>query len=361
MRLRRVLGWVLLLAAAPLVVIACVATVFYVVGNGPNAGALALATLPVLGVLGPYVVAAPRPRLARLVLALLAADLAYAAWRVTRVGPDARFPVCVDGVCPAEAPVLARLVREDETANAGMALSTALGLLSPHEERVIVPATRAVYADLAARRHAAPGPNALALASSADRVTSLVWLPPGEGRVPALVFLHGFGGLLTPYLSVLAASPLGERYAIVAPALDMAGYWWEPAGRAVLARTLDTLPARVDRDDLWLVGLSNGAIGANRLAADPALGPRFRGTILLVGALQIPDEPAPRGPVLLVPGLEDPRFPIAYVEASAAAMRDAGVEVTWAPVAGDHFVLFTHTDQVTATMAWWLEARARAP
>ncbi len=343
----------LILLCSLVAALGLVVTGFYVAGNGVGVGALALATLPVLSMLGPYAAVRRSRRAVGVALALLGLDVAYAAWRIAEVRPDPRYVLCVDGTCGAHASWLGRLVREDETAYAGVALSRGLGALSAEELDVIEPAVREVYGALAAER-ATPGPNALTFASSAERVESLVYLPPGDGKVPALVFLHGFGGLLTSYLSVLAASPLGERYAIVAPALDMGGAWWEPPGRDVLSRTLDTLPPRVDRDALWLVGLSNGAIGANRLAADPALGPRFRGTILLVGGYQPERAPVPHGPVLLVPGIDDPRFPIAWLEAAAAAMRDAGVDVRWAPVKGDHFILFTDPEEVTGHMARWL-------
>jgi dienelactone hydrolase len=356
---RRLLDGGLVLFSAPFVAASLIVLLFYVLGNGVNDGALALATLPVLLLAGPYLLANPQHQRRGAILAasLLLLDLTYAAWRITRVVPDDTLSLCVDGACGQTAPWLARLVREDETAFAGMALSGPLGLLSDEEAPVIESATRRVYAELDTLRGGRPGPNGVALSSDAEHVTALVSMPHGDGPVPAIIALHGFGGLLTPYVSTLARSSLGEKYAIVAPALDMKGYWWEPHGRDVLARTLATLPARIDRSQLWLVGISNGAIGAHHLAADPELGPRFRGTVLLVGAgLDLSD--IATSPLLFIPGTKDVRFPLHYVEASAEAMVEAGVDVTWSPVEGDHFILFTHPAEVTERMARWLE---RAP
>ncbi|MDP2316771.1 MAG: hypothetical protein Q8P41_28005 [Pseudomonadota bacterium] len=260
---RRLLDGGLLVLCVVLTAISLVAVVFYAVGNGLNSGALALATLPVLLLAGPYALANPTQARGAggVALLLLTLDGAYATWRVTRVVPDPALSVCVDGVGGAASPWLGRLVREDETAYAGMALSSAFGALSLTEAPVIDAAIRRVYGDLAARRGGRPGPNALALSSTADRVTTLVSMPPGDGPVPALIFLHGYGGLLTPYLSTLADSPLGERYAIVAPALDLSGHWWGEVGQDVLARTLDTLPARVDPTSSGSSGSPTGPSG----------------------------------------------------------------------------------------------------
>ncbi len=64
---------------------------------------------------------------------------------------------------------------------------------------------------------------------------------------------------------------------IVAPALDAAAGWDGERGRSVVERTLAQQPARADRGQLCLVGLSNGAILGARYA------PRFRGALLLSG------------------------------------------------------------------------------
>ena len=358
---RRLVAWFLLLLCSPVAALLVLACGYYGVANGIGAGALALASLPLLLLLLPRALGFPNRKLLGLLVGISLLDLGYAAFRWIEVQPDPVVSLCVDGVCPAPAPLLSRLIREDETAYAGMALSYSLGLLSPEERAVIEPATRGVYEGLAQRRGGKPSINTLFLSSSAERVEELVWLPPGEGPVPALIFLHGFGGLLTPYVETLAKGELGQSYAIVAPALDRSGYWWEPAGRAVLRRTLEVLPEGVDRNRLWLVGLSNGAIGASHLGADPELGPLFRGVILIVGGdLLRPEEKFVR-PVLLLPGRDDRRFPPGHLDAVAAQLGGAGVDLRYQPLEGDHFVLFTHPERVREAIESWLREHGGLP
>jgi pimeloyl-ACP methyl ester carboxylesterase len=347
---RDALAWLLLVLASPVAAVVLIATVFFTEGNGLGAGTFALATLPVLLLGIPRAIARPERRIVMILTGLFAFDLAYGAWRVTRVAPDPGLAFCVDGACGATPPFLARLIREDETAYSGIPLSDALGWLSDPERVTAVPATHRVYDELAGLRGGRPGVNGLFLSSNADRVEELVSMPPGDGKVPALVFLHGFGGEITPCVSIVARSPIGQRYAIVAPALDLSGYWWTRDGREVLERTLATLPERIDRDRLWLVGLSNGAIGATHLGTDA----RFRGVILIVGADAPRDGERFPGPVLAIAGRDDPRFPIEGIRGAAERFRWAGTDVTLEERAGDHFVLFTDPEGVTGTMASWL-------
>ncbi len=355
-KLRGFIAWVLLLCLSVPASAAILATVFYVSGNGLGTGAVALATVPVVLLLVPRVVAHPSWRVGMALVGLLLCDLAYAGWRVTRVDTGGSLAFCVDGACDQPAPILSRLIREDETAYAGVALSHAMGLLTDDELAVIEPATRSAYEALDRVRGGAPGPNGVLLASAATRTEELIWLPPGEGKVPALVFLHGFGGQITPCVAAFAESAVGRDYAIVAPALDMSGYWWERPGREVLERALATLPPRVDRSRLWLVGLSNGAIGATHFGFDPELGARFRGMILLVGGDAPSVGDVPHGPVLMVAGTGDPRFPIAGLRSVAEAFTAGGADVTLKEVPGDHFILFTATSDVTGAVGEWLAA-----
>ena len=350
-------AWFLLLLCSPVAAVLVLAWGFYVAGNGLGMGAIALSSLPLLLLLVPRAIARPNPVLVGIITGIGLADGAYAVWRVAEVEADPALVYCVDGVCPASPPLLSRLVREDEAAYAGISLSYFGGLLSMEEEAVIGPATRKVYEELTERRGGRAGVNAVFLSSGPERVEELVWLPPGEGKVPALIFLHGFGGLLTPFLTALTEGELGRNYAIVAPALDMSGFWWEPRGRAVLKRTLASLPERVDRKELWLVGLSNGGIGASHLGADPELGPQFRGVILIVGTDLLGPNEKMFGPVLLLPGENDRRFPLGHIAAVAKQLEATGVDSTYTPLPGDHFLLFTQPSLVRERMWGWLQEK----
>lgn len=344
--LRQLAAFLLLPVAAA----SALALAGYVAGNGPTPGAFALAGPPVALLLARRLLTAPSRLAALSLLGLLGAEAAFAAARILAVDPSpAGLAFCEDDDCSAPGPLLARLVRERESTFAGIALSRTLGILDGPDATRMGAACDRVYDALDVLTDQRPAVNALLLASSGDRVRMLTWTPPGDGPFPTLVFLHGFGGLLTPYLSVLAATALGSRFAIVAPALDTEGAWWERRGRQVLERTLAHLPPQVDPSRLFLVGLSNGAVGATHLASDPALGSAFLATILLVGIGEAPG-PLPH-PVLVLPGTDDNRFPLPTVTALARALEDQGTDVTFHPTPGDHFTLFTHTDVLAAEIA----------
>jgi dienelactone hydrolase len=345
-------GWMVVgcLVALPAAA-AGLALAFYVAGNGLVAGAFALATVPFGLLVAPGVAFRGRVRIvaASLLAVAVVSDLAFVGFRTAAVRPGL-FVACVDGACTGVAPGLARVIREDETVFAGNALVEALGLLTPAARADFDVAARNAYARLLGRT-GGPGVNSLLLRSSPGRVAEVAWLPPGDEPVPCIVFLHGFGGLLTPYLSSLTEALALAGHAIVAPALGVQGDWWTDEGRAVVHRTLDTLPPRIDRDRLFLVGLSNGAVGVSAVAADPELAFRFRAVVALMGASDAFGPP--RVPHLLVAAERDDRFELAYLrEVQAGLVGGAPVDLVVVP--GDHFALFTETASVNAALVGWL-------
>lgn len=329
------------------VAVTSLAWAFYVSGNGLVPGSCALGTLPMGLLVAPGLAVRGRLRLGTtcLLAAALVGDVGFVAyrWVATRQG----------AFVASAAPWLANVIREDETVYAGSALAEALGMLTPDARGRFDVAARHAHARLAARTPG-PGVNALLLRSTPDQVAGLAWLPAGDDLVPGIVFLHGFGGLMTPYLSSLTELPDLAGYAIVAPALGFEGDWWSEEGRSVVRRVVDTLPARVDRDRLFLVGLSNGAVGAMAVAADPELAPRFRAVVALMGGYD--GFGPPRVPCLLLAAEHDDRFDLEYLrEVRDASVGGAAVDLLVVP--GDHFALFAETVDVNAALAGWLANR----
>lgn len=346
----------LAVALASCALVLCVPTIFYVLGNGLGGGALALAGLPLSTLLGAALLWSPSLRVGGVLAAVLVGEVLFAALRMGAVESGPPIAYALDGDTGVPPPLLSRLVREPESTRAGVALTRSLGFLDAPDAALLDQASGAQDQALARMRKGSPGPNALLLRSDESHVQELLWLPEGDGPFPAIVFLHGWGGLLSTYLSALAGTEVGRRYAIVAPALDWQGAWWEDPGWGVVVRTLDTLPPSIDRSRLFLVGLSNGATGATRLSTLPSLASRFLGTVLLVGVGWVePGEDLSR-PMLVLPGERDNRFPLELVQQTAEDLRARGLPVTCAPQPGDHFNLFTHTDTVAGAMLAWMEA-----
>lgn len=153
------------------------------------------------------------------------------------------------------------------------------------------------------------------------------------------------------YVHAIAEGTGGE-FDVVAPALDPLGRWWTAEGQAVIEATLNTLPADVEQ--VFLVGLSNGGVGATEVLLHPKLAGRFAGVVLVSGVGEVPElQRAPPTRVLLVTGSKDPRFSGAWVGEQVKSLERSGVEVTWFTWPADHFLLLTHSTEWTSRFLAW--------
>lgn len=141
--------------------------------------------------------------------------------------------------CDARGAWWLRLFDEHETVQAGLLLSRALGATDARELAEFREVFRRAYASTPSA-----GPNALLLSSRPASVAALRYEPPGTAPLPTIVFLHGFGGLLTPYVEAMGKG-LHDRFLVVAPVLDPVGAWL--GGDAVLEVYVE-LAKKVDRE-----------------------------------------------------------------------------------------------------------------
>lgn len=335
--LRILLG---LLALLALGLFGALASVFHW-ANGVTPGSLAFTSLAVVCALALISLgqsAVRRP--ARLLIAvILTVDAAYIASRVRRPA-SAALRVCEDGgPCDGAGRWWQRVPDEREVARFGLHLAKLAGSMRGAEARRFDALLDDQYARLPEAWRGLPN---LLLLQRGQRVE---WIPPNATKAPCLVFLHGFGGELSLYLQALASSELGREYVIVAPALDNFGLWWSAKGIDVVSHTLDTLPPQVDRERVILVGLSNGAIGASALLAQPGIRERVAATVLLSGAGNV--DPGARldgARVLAIGGRGDARIPLDYIERQAVALRAAGADVEVVALEADHFLILTQRD-----------------
>lgn len=166
--------------------------------------------------------------------------------------------------------------------------------------------------------------------------------PPKTG----IIFLHGFGGNFTVQCWLMAKAGNQVNAITVCPSTSPIGAWWNPQGQAILQETFNYLHKR-GVEHIYLAGLSNGAIGASRLADQ--LKSDVRGLILISGA--DPNAPMTDLPVLLLHGENDERIPASLMERyTSAAVSNA----TYHVFEGDHFLLLKQADQVQAVIVSWL-------
>ncbi len=295
----------------------------------------------------------------RLAVLVIAGCVGFTLNRIETTSDDPSILYCRDMDCGITPPWYSKIIREEEVAFSGQALGRALGALSDTDIAETSPALKEVFESERQRLGGKESLNALLLSSDSDHVDYLFHRPPGTGPFPTLIFLHGFGGLLTSYVSLLADSPIGRRFAIVAPAIDILGYWWGGSGRDTVKGLLDRLPPEVDRSRLVLVGLSNGARGAAVIARDPELTDKFKGTVLLFGTSVRPTDAhwdqKISAPLLAIYGTRDNRFKPQNLIAGLDRMDALQFKSERVALDATHFVLFSDTKMVLDPLRDWLD------
>lgn len=185
-----------------------------------------------------------------------------------------------------------------------------------------------------------------------------------EGPLPALIFLHGSAGNFKAYTWLWSKLAQEEGFVIIAPSYGFGS--WDEAGTDAVLNALDDARqvVAIDPERIYLAGLSNGGIGAGRLAiARPDL---FRGLIFLSPVMPtglVDGETFQRlwadRPVLVLSGAADRRIPLAYVEERVARMAAGGIDVTSIIYPDeDHFLVFSRPEEIVADVAAWLRQTA---
>jgi pimeloyl-ACP methyl ester carboxylesterase len=178
----------------------------------------------------------------------------------------------------------------------------------------------------------------------ADAADVVVVDTRATGARGALVFLHGFGGNFELPCWQIAQAAAEASLVTYCPSVGPEGHWWTDQGERTLRRTLEMVHAR-GFDRVYLAGLSNGGIGATRLAA--RMRGEFRGLVLVSGADAA--APSPGIPVLAIHGTADPMTSAASARAYAA--RAGG---TFVALDGGHFAFLLHEAEARRAIASWL-------
>lgn len=245
-----------------------------------------------------------------------------------------------------------RIFDEQDVVVFGARLGPSLGLITRTESSGLVPAFVEARSKMDGATPLSPFLTTYLNQQSPSAFDAVID-QPADGAQPklALIFLHGYGGNFTLQCWLVARAAERAGALTVCPSTGPSGEWWEAQGEAILRQTLAYLRGRgIQR--IYLSGLSNGGIGASRLAG------RFvsdlAGLILISGA--DPGAPISGLPVLVIQGRGDERIPASLSERYVAA---AGATATYLPLEGDHFVLLKQSDQIQDTMVNWLLAQEK--
>jgi alpha-beta hydrolase superfamily lysophospholipase len=273
---------------------------------------------------------------------------------------------------------LGNLIPELDQLLLGLKLAPSIDpLLTPEESAGVAQITRKIYADLEADRDFRTLGTVLPHAYDdlwTDRVNHGHYfryvprqLSPSQ-PAPVLIFLHASGGNFKAYTWIFSrvADQLGM--VLLVPSFGM-GDWEEPGTsrtlRAVLEDVNSTIP--MNRRQVHLVGLSNGGLGV--CLAPIKMGEELTSLILLSPVL---DKQAVRSaefltfgqthPIHILTGAKDRRVPLDQIQQLTDVLKSNRVELTLETLPdADHFMLFTHQDEVLSRVTNWLRQSMETP
>ncbi len=245
--------------------------------------------------------------------------------------------------------LLNRIFNEQDIVLFGAQVAPYLGAISPSEKNFLDIKFSQAFKEMNVRGVTPLSPFLTTyLNQQRSNEFDLIISDPGSGTTSrnGIIFLHGFGGNFTLqcWLMATAGDPIDA--VTVCPSTDPSGSWWNAKGQSILRETIIYLQQRgVER--IYLAGLSNGAIGASRLADQYKND--LNGLILISGA--DPNATMTELPVLLLHGKHDERIPVSMMEQYTS---DAGPTAAYHLFEGDHFLLLKQAEQVQGVIIDWL-------
>jgi pimeloyl-ACP methyl ester carboxylesterase len=161
----------------------------------------------------------------------------------------------------------------------------------------------------------------------------------------AVVFLHGSAGNFTMSCWLFARAASRAGMSTTCPSTTWVGDWWSHPGEKIVRESIASLRAR-GKKRIYLAGLSNGGIGASRLA--PRLADeKIAGLVLVSGAA--PDATSAHVPTLVVQGRGDTQVPATVCRAYATRANAKYVELD-----AGHFALLVEREKAQRAITEWL-------
>jgi pimeloyl-ACP methyl ester carboxylesterase len=191
------------------------------------------------------------------------------------------------------------------------------GKLDDPESSALDAALGTAYAAMLADENDAASPVRIAAAAP------LTYVPRGS-IVAGVVVLHGHGGAFALPCWQVARAVAVRGAATLCPSIGVDADWGSPRGEAIVRAALGELGRR-GAQRLVLVGLSDGGVGATRLA------PRLRADLTAVVAISGVDPAAP-----------SPGVPTLVIQGTLDRMMSASSARTWAARVGARYLALPH-------------------
>lgn len=222
------------------------------------------------------------------------------------------------------------------------------GLLRDPDAPRVEPAMRIAYERMRADEDNPSSPVVLGPTSLSPSTPDLLTYVPRRGPGDlAVIFLHGYGGRFALPCWQVARVAAASSAITACPDVGTEGAWWSPEGERIVRATAQALK-EAGAKRIVLMGLSNGGIGATRLAA--RMKGAFVGLVLFSGA--DPGVGAAGIPTLVLHGRRD-----AMVSQSSSRVYARAASARFVDLPSGHFAMMLDAATVDPEVDRFLRAR----
>jgi predicted esterase len=248
-----------------------------------------------------------------------------------------------------DSPPLDRLLPERDVSVTSARAVILARILPANDTKDLVATLKKSFARMDATEHSYPSPIVMtSLQLQKKGATDTIEIPaPSADSHSAVLFLHGYGGNFTLQCWAVAQASRKANAATFCPSTRLWGDWWRGDGPQITRDMLTELRAR-GFDRIVLSGLSNGGLGASRIA--PAVRDQIVGLMLISGAS--PDAAAAGVPTIAFEGAND-----TMMSPSVVRQYAENTGATYVELDGTHFLLLEKLDDMTLKMSAWLIKR----
>lgn len=246
--------------------------------------------------------------------------------------------------------VINRIIEEEDGVVLGAQWLPRLGVVDADEAAEWAPAMKRAYEQMSDEEGTTPSPVVATYLGMQDPegFDALVLEPDNESPNGGIVFLHGYAGSFTSLCWMATRGARRAGLVAICPSASARGDWWDRRWEPTIETSIAYLRGRGIRR-IYLGGLSNGSIGAARIA--PRMARQLAGLILISG---VPDDADTGGlPTLILQGRDDRMTPPGPARALVARGRP---RPTYVEFPGTHFLLAEKFEEVNASIASWLRA-----
>jgi pimeloyl-ACP methyl ester carboxylesterase len=182
-----------------------------------------------------------------------------------------------------------------------------------------------------------------------------------DASIPLILFLHGSGGNFKGYMWNWRSFAEENNVIVVAPSFGF-GMWDKPGSPELINNTLSYLEnnRKHNISKRYLVGLSNGGIGAYRIGTK--FKDRFDGLVMISPVMESSHatdleftQAWHSKPMLVLHGEMDRRIPFKYVKNKCEKLKENGVNLrTIYFPSEDHFLMFSSWVKVKSHLKDWM-------